>query len=202
MFRESFVKNGEKLLQSRRVLEQLSFESVSVIPHTRWLDRTDSGCPAPHIFESGRPRTGVWSSKEINNGNGLSMIWTFLLKISDNRACSFIHVIVQQLRYQYPLLYQRKSTKAACFRNSASGWLMNGDCCWHFRICIFFDSHRISQQFIQKALHVVLIIQIHALQLARFSFSCQKLEKYRCKTARDIGRPHINCGTGFMSCQT
>ena len=24
-----------------------------------------------------------------------------------------------------------------------------------------------------------------------FSFSCQKLEKYRCKMARDIGRPHI-----------
>ena len=86
------------------------------------------------------------------------------LKISNNRACLFIHVIVQQLRYQYPLLYQRKSTKAACFRNSASGWLMNDGCCWHFCVCIFFDSHRISQQFTQKSLYVVLIIQIHALQ--------------------------------------
>ena len=37
----------------------------------------DSGRPVPHIFESGRPCTGVWSSKEINNGKGLSMIWIF-----------------------------------------------------------------------------------------------------------------------------
>ena len=32
-------------------------------PMTRWVGRTDSGRPAPHIFESGRPRTGVWSSE-------------------------------------------------------------------------------------------------------------------------------------------
>ena len=63
---------------------------------SRWVGRTDSGRPAPHIVESGRPRTGVWLSKEINNGKGLSMIWIFfLLKISDDRSCSFINVIVQ-----------------------------------------------------------------------------------------------------------
>ena len=48
--------------------------------NSRWVGRTDSGRPAPYILESGRPRTGVWSSKEINNGKGLSMIWKFLLK--------------------------------------------------------------------------------------------------------------------------
>ena len=31
-----------------------------------------SGRPASHILESVRPSTGVWSSKEINNGKGVS----------------------------------------------------------------------------------------------------------------------------------
>ena len=119
------------------------------------------------FWSSGTAYFRVWPSPVVRKWKTVVQRRTdldFLLKISDNRACSFIHVIVQQLRYQYPLLYQRKSTKAACFRNSASGWLMNDGCFWHFCVCISFDSHRISQQFIQNALYVVLIIQIHALR--------------------------------------